>query len=197
MHASSGPAPPATNADVPHGIETDRLLLRPWREADRAPFAALSVDPEVMAYLLPLASPEAADGWIDRQQAHLAAHGFCFWAVESRASGEFMGAAGLLRVGYQAAFTPAVEVGWRLARRFWGQGYAPEAARAAIGFGFGRLGLQEIVANTVPGNRNSRRVMEKLGMSTDPADDFDHPLVPPGHALRRQVLYRLRREAGA
>lgn len=105
-----------------------------------------------------------------------------------------MGAAGLLRIGYKAHFAPAVEVGWRLARRFWGKGYAPEAARAAITFGFDRLGLQEIVANTVPHNSNSHRVMEKLGMAYDPADDFDHPLVPADSPLRRQVLYRLSRE---
>ena len=175
-------------------LETNRLILRPWRGSDREPFAAMSCDPEVMAYLLPFASPEAVDNWIARQQAHLATYGFCLWAVEARDTGEFMGAAGLLRIGYEAHFAPAVEVGWRLARRFWGKGYAPEAASAAINFGFDRLGLQEIVANTVPHNSNSRRVMEKLGMAYDPADDFDHPLVPADSPLRRQVLYRLPRE---
>ena len=186
--------PAETHSQEPLQLETDRLILRPWRTCDREPFAAMSFDPEVMAYLLPFASPEAVDSWIARQQAHLATHSFCLWAVESRETGEFMGAAGLLRIGYEAHFAPAVEVGWRLARQFWGKGYAPEAASAAINFGFDRLGLSEIVANTVPHNSKSRRVMEKLGMAYDPADDFDHPLVPADSPLRRQVLYRLPRE---
>jgi ribosomal-protein-alanine N-acetyltransferase len=175
-------------------LETPRLILRPWLDRDRAPFARMSTDPQVMEHLLPFASPEAVDSWIDRQQAHLGTHGFCFWAIESKADGAFIGAAGLLRVGYEAHFTPAVEVGWRLSRRFWGQGHAPEAAARAIRFGFEHLELREIVANTVPANRNSRRVMEKLGMSHAAADDFDHPLVPVEHRLRGQVLYRLSRD---
>ncbi|MDP9901993.1 GNAT family N-acetyltransferase [Variovorax ginsengisoli] len=174
-------------------MTTERLILRAWLDQDRTPFAAMSADPEAMRHLLPFASHEAANAWIDRQQAHLRAHGFCFWALESRETGEFIGAAGLLRVAYDAHFTPAVEVGWRLDRRFWGQGLAPEAARRAIEFGFAHLGIPEIIANTVAANRNSRRVMEKLGMSNDAADDFDHPLVPVGSPLRRQVLYRLPR----
>jgi RimJ/RimL family protein N-acetyltransferase len=178
----------------PSRLKTDRLILRPWRGDDGPPFAAMSADPEVMAHLLAFPSPEAVNSWITRQQAHLATHGFCLWAIESQDTGEFMGAAGLLRIGYDAHFTPAVEVGWRLAHRFWGKGYAPEAASAAISFGFDRLGLQEIVANTAPQNGNSRRVMEKLGMSYDPADDFDHPLMHADSPLRKQVLYRLPRE---
>jgi len=187
---------PTTDATSPNpvSLETPRLILRPWRDRDREPFARMSTDPQVMAHLLPFASPEAVDAWIDRQQAHLRTHGCCFWAVESKVDGAFLGAAGLLRVGYDAHFTPAVEVGWRLDRRFWGQGYAPEAAARAIRFGFEHLALQEIVANTVPANRNSRRVMEKLGMSHTAADDFDHPLVPIEHPLRRQLLYRLPRD---
>ena len=178
----------------PTSLGTPRLILRPWLDRDRAPFARMSADPQVMEHLLPFASPEAVDAWIDRQLAHLETHGFCFWAVESKADGAFIGAAGLLRVGYEAHFAPAVEVGWRLDRRFWGQGYAPEAAACAIRFGFEHLELHEIVANTVPANRNSRRVMEKLGMSHAAADDFDHPLVRIDHPLRRQVLYRLSRD---
>ena len=172
-----------------------RVLLRQWQEADRGPFAALSADPEVMRFLMPMPSRAASDAWIDRQAASQVDHGMAFWAAELAETGAFIGAVGLLRVRYAAHFTPAVEVGWRIARAFWGQGLAPEAAGAAIGWGFGHLGLDAVVANTVPGNRNSRRVMEKLGMSRDPADDFDHPLVPEGHPLRRQVLYRLRRPA--
>lgn len=177
----------------PASVETTRLTLRPWTERDRKPFAAMSRDPQVMAHLMPFASIAAIDSWIDRQQAHLMREGMCLWAVELKETGEFIGSAGLLRVTYEAHFTPAVEVGWRVDRRFWGKGYAPEAAAGALWFGFKRLGLQEIVANTVPANVKSRRVMEKLGMSTAPADDFEHPLVPIGHPLRHQLLYRLTR----
>ena len=174
-------------------IETRRLVLRPWTDKDRQPFAELSADPEVMEYLLPLASREASDGWIDRQMLHLTKYGFCFWAVEAKRDGAFVGSVGLVQVGYEAHFAPAVEVGWRVSRAFWGHGYAPEAAAASIRFGFEVLQLPEIVANTVPQNKRSRRVMEKLGMSHDAADDFDHPRIPEGHQLRHQVLYRLPR----
>jgi ribosomal-protein-alanine N-acetyltransferase len=175
-------------------IETARLVLRPWAEQDRQPFAELSGDADVMEYLLPLTTREASDGWIDRQMAHLAEHGCCFWAAEAKQDRAFVGAIGLVQVGYAAHFTPAVEVGWRVARAFWGRGYAPEAAAASIRFGFESLPVSEIVANTVPQNGRSRRVMEKLGMSYTAADDFDHPRVPEGHPLRHQVLYRLTRD---
>ena len=175
-------------------IETNRLILRPWAERDKSPFAEMSQDDTVMQFLLPLASRELSDAWIERQIAHDAKHGFCFWAVEESSTGAFVGAVGLIQVSYEAHFTPAVEVGWRIARPFWGKGYAPEAAWASICFGFATLGLSEIVANAAVDNDNSRRVMEKLGMRHDAADDFDHPRVPCGHALRRQVLYRLPRD---
>ena len=174
-------------------IETDRLILRPWTERDRQPFADMSVDPSVMEHLMPLGSRAAADQWIDRQIIHLAENGFCLWAVENKSTGAFTGAVGLLRITYEAHFTPAVEVGWRIPQPLWGQGFASEAAAASIQFGFETLMLPEIVANTVPVNIRSRRVMEKLGMVHNPDDDFDHPRVPEGHPLRRQVLYRLHR----
>ena len=173
-------------------IETARLLLRPWQDGDHAPFAAMSADSEVMRYLLKPGSPEAVAPWIARQVAHGAEHGFCFWAVEERGTGSFVGAVGLQRIGYQAHFTPAVELGWRLARPFWGRGYAPEAAGACLQFGFETLQLGEIVADACVENTKSRRVMEKLAMQRDPADDFDHPRVPEGSPLRRHVLYRAR-----
>jgi RimJ/RimL family protein N-acetyltransferase len=172
-------------------LNTPRLRLRTWRDADRPAFAAMSADPDVMAYLTSMPSREISDAWIDRQRAHQAEHGFCFWTTELRETGEFIGAVGLLHVRYAAHFTPAVEVGWRVAKRFWGRGYAPEAAAAALLFGFEKLGLQEIVAITAARNANSRRVMIKLGMTRDPADDFDHPLLPADHPLRRHVLFRL------
>ena len=144
-----------------------------------------------------LGGREGADAWIDRQMAHLAEHGFCFWAVEEHDTRAFIGAVGLLWTRYEAHFTPSIQVGWRLARPFWGRGYALEAAAAAMRFGFEGLGRQEIVAYTVAGNARSRRVMEKLGMSRRADDDFDHPGIPEGHPLRRQVLYRLARDRWA
>lgn len=175
-------------------LASRRLVLRPWQDPDRQLFADLSADPEVMRHLMPIPTRQASDAWIDRQTAHVSAHGFCFWAVALAESKDFIGAVGLLQVNYQAHFAPAVEVGWRLGRKFWGHGYAPEASEVALRHGFEHLHLQEIVANTVAKNANSRRVIMKLGMSHDPADDFDHPLVPDGHPLRRQVLYRLTRD---
>ncbi len=172
-------------------IETARLRLRPWQDGDRAPFAAMSADPEVMRYLMHPASPDVVDAWIDRQIARQAEHGFCFWAVEERASGAFAGVVGLARISYEAHFTPAVEVGWRIPRPFWGRGYAPEAALASLRFGFDDLGLQEIVANACSENVKSQRVMQKIGMTRDPADDFDHPMMTDDHPLRRHVLYRV------
>jgi RimJ/RimL family protein N-acetyltransferase len=177
---------------VPASLRTSRLLLRAWRDEDIAPFAEMSADPAVMEYLLPLSdrwlSPEA---WAARKRAHWDEHGFGQWVVEIPGEASFIGVVGLETVGYEAPFTPAVEAAWRLAQPYWGHGYATEAARAALDYGFGELGLDEIVALTVPANRRSRRVMERLGMTRSPEDDFDHPRVPAG-PLRRHVLYRLR-----
>ena len=175
-------------------LETERLTLRPWHDSDRPAFAAMSGDPAVMRYLRALPTRAAADAWIDRQIAAGKADGFCFHPVGLKQTGAFIGVVGLLRVPYQANFTPAVEIGWRIASRYWGQGYAPEAARAALDFGFRTLELPEIVANTSTGNMNSQRVMLKLGMVRDLDGDFDHPGIEPGHELRRQVLYRLSRQ---
>ena len=137
----------------------------------------------------PLTRAES-DGLVARIEAGFEAHGFGLWAVEVRGTGEFVGVAGLNRVGFAARFTPAVEVGWRLARAAWGNGYATEAGRAALSFGFERVGLTEIVSFTTVANRRSRAVMERLGMTRDPAEDFEHPSLPPGHSQRRHVLYR-------
>ncbi|MFT8736272.1 MAG: GNAT family N-acetyltransferase [Zymomonas mobilis] len=173
---------------------TKRLQLREWRDADREPFAEISADPAVMEFLIPLQREKALGEWIDNQINHMQAHGFCFWAVERKEDGIFIGTVGLRKVGYEAFFTPAVEIGWRIARPFWGLGYAPEAAQACLQFGFDTLNLSEIIAITVPSNLKSRRVMSKLGMAYNPNEDFDHPLVPKGHYLRRHVLYRLLRD---
>lgn len=158
------------------------------------PFAEMSEDADVMKYLRPLATRDASDAWIDFQISHQSSHGFCLWAVESKASGMFMGAAGLLRIGFVARFTPAVEVGWRLARQFWGQGFAAEAAQASLQFGFEQIHLTEIVAHASIKNVRSRRLMAKLGMFHDSAEDFDHPRISDSDSLQRQVLYRLTRD---
>ncbi|MCC8959354.1 GNAT family N-acetyltransferase [Bradyrhizobium sp. Pear77] len=175
-------------------LSTPRLILRSWMESDRLPFAEMSQDAQVMEYLRPLPTRDASDAWIDFQISHQSSHGFCLWAVESKESGVFMGAVGLLRIGFVAPFTPAIEVGWRLARQFWGQGFAVEAARVSLQFGFEEIRLKEIVAHASTRNVRSRRVMAKLGMSHDSAEDFDHPRMPENDALRRQALYRLTQE---
>ena len=166
-------------------LRTSRLLLRPWHDADIAAFVEMSGDPLVMEHLLP-----AREDWVTRARAHWDEHAFGQWVVELPGVAYFIGVVGLGVVAYEAPFTPAVEVAWRLARPYLGQGYATEAAKAALDYGFGKLGLSEIVALTVPANRRSRRVMEHLGMTRSPGDDFDHPRVPEG-PLKRHVLYRL------
>jgi RimJ/RimL family protein N-acetyltransferase len=173
-------------------IETARLRLRDWTEHDREPFHRITSDPRVMEFFPAPLSREESDGLIARIQAHQAKHGFTFFAAELRATGELIGFIGMVYTPFEAHFTPCVEIGWRLGAEFWGQGLATEGAQAVLRLGFDDLKLLEIVALTVPANRRSRRVMEKLGMTYDPADDFDHPRLPQGHPLRPHVLYRLR-----
>jgi RimJ/RimL family protein N-acetyltransferase len=181
-------------------LRTERLLLRRWREDDRAPFAALNADPVVMEHFLATMTRAESDAFVDRIEAELDEVGYGLWAVEvvgSAQAAAFVGYVGLHRVPFAAHFSPtadgspAVEVGWRLAREHWGRGYATEAARAAVAHGFDAARLDEIVSFTTLANERSWHVMEKLGMTRDPADDFDHPNVPAGHRLRRHVLYRL------
>jgi RimJ/RimL family protein N-acetyltransferase len=174
-------------------LPTERLLLRQWREDDLEPFAAMNADPEVMRFFPAPLTREESDGLARALQAEIAGRGWGLWAVEVLDDGAFAGFVGITEPSFEAHFTPAVEIGWRLARESWGRGYATEAARAALAFAFDELGLPEIVSFTSVGNEPSRRVMERLGMRHDPADDFDHPRVAPG-PLRRQVLYRLGRE---
>lgn len=173
-------------------LRTERLLLRRWLPEDLEPFAAYSADPEAMRYFPSTHSREQSDALAGEFARALEERGWGFWAVEVRDGPSFIGFVGLTEPSFEAHFTPAVEVGWRLGREHWGHGYATEAARAAIDFGFWKLDLEEIVAITVPDNVRSRRVMERLGMTYDPAGDFDHPRLPDG-PLRRHVLYRLPR----
>ena len=176
---------------LPESLRTDRLLLRRWRVEDRAPFAALNADPVVMEHYPALLTTEESNAFVDRIEATFAADQLGLWAVEVQDTGACIGYVGLWPATFPAPFTPAVEVGWRLAAAAWGAGYAPEAARAATRDGFDRLGLSEIVSFTAVANERSQRVMQKLGMVRDPAEDFDHPNLPEGHRLRRHVLYRL------
>ncbi|MCY1273286.1 Acetyltransferase (GNAT) domain protein [compost metagenome] len=176
-------------------LDSPRLWLRQWRDEDLAPLAALCADPEVMRYFpAPLSRDESA-ALLDRIRAHFDSHGFGPWALQRKDSGELIGFTGLFEVGFAAPFTPAVEIAWRLARAHWRQGFASEAARVALACGFTRLGLDEVVSFTTTSNEPSQRVMQAIGMRRDPAEDFEHPDLPPGHPLRRHVLYRLRRAA--
>jgi ribosomal-protein-alanine N-acetyltransferase len=172
-------------------LTTERLLLRRWREADRLPFQRLNADPRVMEFMPGLLAPEDSDGLIDRIETHFERYGFGPFAAELLEDGAFLGYIGLFVPAFQAHFTPAVEIAWRLDAGYWGRGLATEGARAVARHAFAELGLASLVSFTVPENLRSRRVMEKLGMSHDPRDDFDHPNLPEGHPLRRHVLYRL------
>lgn len=172
-------------------LQTPRLRLRRWRPGDRRPFADLNADPAVMEHFPAPLTREESDALADRIEQDFERHGFGLWAVELRESGEFVGFTGLAVPPFEAHFTPAVEVGWRLARSAWGHGYATEAGRAALAFGFEGFGLEEIVSMTAVGNARSRAVMERLGMTRDPADDFDFPTLAVGDPLRPHVLYRL------
>jgi len=168
-------------------VLTDRLVLRRWRDTDRAPFARMNADPVVMEhYVAPLTEAES-NAMVDRIDAHFDEHGWGLWAVDLVETGSFIGYVGLAPAAFEADFTPAVEIGWRLDHASWGHGYAPEAARATLDHGFNELGLDEIVSFTTATNLRSQRVMQKLGMTRD----FEHPNVPPGHPLRPHVLYRI------
>jgi RimJ/RimL family protein N-acetyltransferase len=169
-------------------INTERLIMRGWRESDLAPWAAMNADPEVRQYLGPPLTFEQASAWVLTFQDDLDRYGFGFWAVEVRASGEFIGFTGLGTVEEEMPFT-GIEIAWRLARPAWGHGYATEAALAALEYGFDILGLPEIVAVTMALNSRSQALMRRVGMTTDPAEDFDDPDVDEA-ALRRHVVYR-------
>jgi RimJ/RimL family protein N-acetyltransferase len=179
----------------PRVIPTERLHLRPWRDEDLQPFAALGADPQVMEFFPAPLSRAESDALAARIRAAFEASGHGLWALELPGTAPFIGLAGLARPSFTAPFTPCVEIAWRLARDHWGRGLATEAARAALGVAFHHLHLAEVVSFTAAGNRRSRRVMEKLAMRRDPAEDFDHPGLPPGHPLRKHVLYRLLRTA--
>jgi RimJ/RimL family protein N-acetyltransferase len=176
--------------DAEPELQTARLRLRRWMEADREPFAALNADPMVMEYSPDLLTRQQSDSLIEAIESGFEQRGFGLWAVEVRATGTFIGFTGLNEPSLEAHFTPTVEVGWRLARTAWGEGYATEAARASLAFGFEEIGLDQIVSFTSAENMRSRAVMERIGMTRNPDDDFDHPDLPNTHPLRWHVLYR-------
>ncbi|OPY71360.1 MAG: Acetyltransferase (GNAT) family protein [Syntrophorhabdus sp. PtaU1.Bin002] len=177
----------------PIEIDTERLTLRQWCEADREPFAVLCADPRVVEFLLPISGRMASDSLIDRLSSHILTTGWGFWATELRASQEFIGFIGIQVPQTRYPFSPCVEAGWRLASKHWGNGYATEGAKAALRVGFELLGLSEIVSFTAIDNKRSRSVMEKAGMKGN-GETFKHPAIPDGHPLQLQCLYRIARE---
>jgi RimJ/RimL family protein N-acetyltransferase len=174
-------------------LRTERLQLRSWRDDDLEPFAALNADPAVMEFFPGPLDRAHSDAMVGRMQQRLDDRGFGFLATERLDTAELIGFVGLSVPRFDAPFMPAVEIGWRLARSAWGHGFATEAARRVLEDGFDRVGLAEVVSFTAAANERSRAVMRRLEMSHDPADDFDHPMLPEGHPLRRHVLYRLRK----
>ena len=177
--------------NVESGLATNRVLLRRWRDDDLSPFAAMCADPEVMRHYPATMSRAESDAAVGRIHRTFEERGFGLWAVELPAVASFIGYVGLTVPSFEAHFTPCVEIGWRLARHHWACGYATEAARLALRVGFEQFDLQEIVAMTVPANTRSLGVMNKLGMTHDPADDFDNPMLDVASPLRRHVLHRL------
>lgn len=177
----------------PEELRTERLRLRRWVPGDREAFARLNRDPRVMEHFPGLLTRQESDALADRIEAEFRERGFGRWAVEVPGVAPFAGFVGLSVPRFEAPFTPCIEVGWRLDASYWDRGYASEAARAVLAFASRWLPRDEIVSFTVPANLRSRRVMEKLGMTHSPREDFDHPLLPEGHPLRRHVLYRLNR----
>jgi len=178
-------------------LETARLILRPWEDRDRSPLAAILGDPQVRRYYPGTATPEEVNAQIDNAIARTAEFGFHFGAVEHRADGKLIGLLGLGRLSDLMVETipghPLVEIGWQLDKAYWGQGLAPEGARACLAYAWTELGLPEVIAYTAAINTPSQRVMEKIGMRRDPDDDFAHPKIAEGHPLRQHVVYRIRR----
>lgn len=178
-------------------IETERLILRGWKESDVAAFHAMCNDPEVMEFLGPLMTLDEAKAARERTNGHLAEHGFCFWALERREDGAFLGFCGVKLGPEKTPIEGEIEIGWRLARRWWQHGYAREAAQASLDWVWANLDVDSVAAITTVSNARSWRLMERLGMARAPEDDFDHPDVPPGSALVPHITYRILRPPAA
>jgi len=175
-------------------IETPRLIIRPWKDSDIPEFVRMNQDPEVMEFFPSCSTPEETKSLVEFCKAHIVEHGFGPFAVEIKRTHEFIGFVGLSFPSFQAPFMPAVEIGWRIAKQHWNQGYATEAARAVLHEAFERFNLKEVVSFTAMPNKKSMRIMDKIGMTRDPKDDFDHPKLAKDHWLCRHVLYRITKE---
>jgi len=180
-----------TNVVLPEKLETDRLILRQWRDQDIAPFSDLNADPIVMEHFPKVATRAETEAYVAKFRRHFDQNKFGLWATEIKESGQFIGFIGLQIPPFEASFMPAVEIGWRLAKEHWGKGYAPEGACEILRDSFERIGLKEVISMTATTNLKSMRVMEKIGMTRDPAEDFDHPMIAKGDRLQRHVLYRI------
>ena len=174
-------------------LETKRLLLRHWKVEDLPLFAAMNADPYVMEYFPKMLSPEESNRLAQKIQQELEEKQYGLWAVEVKNETPFIGFVGLHFQDFEAPFTPCIEIGWRLAHQYWRKGYAYEAASKVVSYAFESLKLEELVAFTLPSNTSSRRLMEKLGMTYDPKDDFENSKLPEGHPMRPHVLYRLKK----
>lgn len=172
-------------------IETDRLILRKWREEDLDPFSLINADARVMEYFPYRLTREEIQAFIERSNKQIDDHGYGLFACELKDAGIFLGCVGLAIPTFEADFTPCVDIGWRLAFDYWGRGYATQAAKAVLKFGFEAVGLNEILSWTVPENIRSRNVMERIGMKQDKASSFYHPRLPEGHPLSLHLLYRI------
>lgn len=173
-------------------LATARVWLRRWRETDRDAFAQMNADPDVMRHFPALLSRSESDALIDQFNRHFDRHGYSLWALEIPGVCPLAGFVGLKHVEFDASFTPAIEIGWRMRRDLWGQGYATEAAEAVLAHGFETLGLKEIISFTTRDNQRSQALMQRIGMVHDPLSDFEHPQLPPHHRQRPHVLYRAR-----
>jgi len=169
-------------------LKTKRLILRPWREEDLEPFAKLNANPKVMGYFPATLCREESDALAQKITTRIDELGWGLWAVSILDVADFIGFIGLSKVPFTSHFTPAVEIGWRLAHEYWGHGYGGEGALEALHFGFTKLNLEEIVSFAAVQNRHSIALMKKIGMHSNPSDDFDHPKLPRGHQLRNHVL---------
>ena len=174
-------------------IKTNRLLLRQWRDTDLEQFVAINQDPKVMRYLPKVLSHDEVQQMISKMKLSITKNGYGFYACEEKSSALCIGFIGLNKPSFKAHFTPCVEIGWRLGSQYWNQGYATEGAKAVLDFGFHELSFPEIVSFTVPNNKASIRVMEKIGLILSPKESFLHPLLPQNHKLSKHVLYRLKK----
>ena len=172
-------------------ISTSRICLRTWQASDQLSFAQMNADSQVMEYFPSTLTENETQALIERINEHLRCHQFGLWAAELKETKEFIGFIGLSIPSFSTHFTPCVEIGWRLARQYWGQGLATEGAKAVLDYGFSQFDLDEIVSFTALGNYRSRRVMEKIGLTRQEKDDFDNPRLALDHPLSKHVLYRL------